>query len=117
MSDAHLELTDANFADKVEASHGVMVIDFWAPWCGPCLMLEPILDEVSAALKDDNTVSFAKLMVDDNPKMTEKYQVSSLPTIGYFVDGKLIDQTLGVQTKETILARIKSAKATATAGN
>lgn len=116
MSDTHLELTDADFAAKVEASQGVMVIDFWAPWCGPCLMLEPILNEVSATLKDDHGVSFAKLMVDDNPKMTEKYQVSSLPTLGFFVNGKLVDQTLGVQTKETILTHIKAAKA-ASVGN
>ncbi|MDO8471883.1 MAG: thioredoxin [bacterium] len=117
MSDTHLELTDANFAAKVETSHGIMVIDFWAPWCGPCLMLEPILDEVAASFKDDANVFFAKLMVDDNPQMTEKYEVSSLPTIGFFVDGKLIDQTLGVQTKENIIARIKAVQAKATAGN
>lgn len=109
----YIELTDATFASQVENSKGVTLVDFWAPWCGPCLMLAPIIEEVATELKSDESVKVAKIIVDDNPKMAEKYQITSIPTLGFFVDGQLVDKTLGVQTKEAILAKIKSVKPTA----
>lgn len=106
----YIELTDATFATQVENSKGVTLVDFWAPWCGPCLMLAPIIEEVAAELKSDENVKVAKIIVDDNPKIAEKYQITSIPTLGFFVDGQLVDKTLGVQTKEAILAKVKSVK-------
>ena len=100
-----LELTDATFDTVVNAS-GVMVVDCWAVWCGPCRMVAPVIDGLA---KDyAGRVTFGKLDVDKNPATSRRFQIQSIPTILIFKDGKLVDQKLGAMPKamlEPIIAK------------
>jgi thioredoxin len=81
-----LELVDADFAEEVEQGQGVTVVDFWAPWCGPCRMVAPIIEELAETY--EGRVRFAKLNVDDAPETAARYGIRSIPTIGIFRDGR-----------------------------
>ena len=91
-------LTDANFAS--ETRKGVVLVDFWAPWCGPCRMLGPIVDEIAEEMKSQLKVG--KLNVDENSSTSEKYEVSSIPMLLLFKDGQVIANRTGAGTKETL---------------
>lgn len=80
-----------------------VIIDFWAPWCGPCRMLAPVLEEINSEKSD---IVIAKVNVDDNPELAQKYHISSIPAILYFENGKLISQTLGYMEKEQLLEKL-----------
>ena len=97
---AVIELTDANFDQQVGDQEGVTVVDFWAPWCGPCRMVGPIIDELSEEYGED--VRFAKLNVDDNQQMAQRYGVRSIPTIGFFKDGESVGAVVGAYPKEAL---------------
>lgn len=100
-----IDLNDKNFDEKAIGSDKLVVVDFWAEWCGPCVALKPILDNISETC-DTEKVIIAKLDVDQNPITARKYNIRSIPTILYLKDGKVLEQTIGLPSKESILAKI-----------
>ncbi len=91
---------DASFADFVR-SHATVVVDCWAPWCGPCRAMAPIIDELSAAWA--GKVTFAKLNTDENPETAMRYGIQSIPTLLIFKDGELADQVVGLPPKAQLI--------------
>jgi thioredoxin 1 len=104
MSNA-LELNDGNFEAKT--AKGVVLIDFWAPWCGPCKMLGPVLDKVSAEIGDKAII--AKINVDDSPQLAQRFGVRSIPAIFVLKNGQTVEQFVGVQDKQKLVAAIEAA--------
>lgn len=100
------EISDNDFDIKVKNHKGVSVIDFWAPWCGPCLMLGPILEEVATII--GNEVQFFKMNVELNPVVPSAFSVVSIPTLILIKDGQLQDQIVGVRPKESLVNWVKS---------
>ena len=94
-----LELTDQSFDQEI--SKGVVLVDFWAPWCGPCKMQGPIVEDLSQDLKDKEGVKVSKLNVDENQAKASQYQVMSIPTLKIFKDGQVVETMVGLQSKET----------------
>jgi thioredoxin 1 len=102
-----LEFTDANFEEEVlKESEKPVLVDFWAPWCGPCQMMGPILDELSTEV--ENFAKVGKVNVDENPETAGQYQVMSIPTLIIFKDGKPAKQMTGVQSKEALTEELKN---------
>ncbi len=99
-----MNLTDADFHNTVR-NHPVMVVDFWAPWCGPCKVVSPILDELSAEMA--GKVTFGKLNVDDNPNVAREFGIQGIPTVLIFKDGEAVDGLVGAAPKSMIEQRIK----------
>lgn len=99
------QISDSTF--QSETSSGTVLVDFWAPWCGPCKMIAPILDELSTEVGDKAKI--VKINVDDNPESAAKYNVMSIPTLLVFKDGQVVDQLVGVQPKEKLKAVIEQA--------
>mgnify|MGYP005840767781 CR=1 FL=1 len=99
------EFTDNNFEETALKS-GVAVVDFWAEWCGPCRLIGPIIDELYKEY--EGKVTIGKLNVDDNPSVTMKYQVRSIPTILILKDGEVVDKHVGTTTKATLADKINA---------
>ncbi len=99
-----VELTDANFREAVKSAP-VMVVDFWAPWCGPCRVVSPVLEELASEMAGKAT--FGKLNVDDNPMTSQQFGIQGIPTIMVFKDGEPVDGLVGAAPKQMIEARIK----------
>ncbi|MFC5712712.1 thioredoxin [Thalassorhabdus alkalitolerans] len=95
---AIVNVTDQNFAE--ETSAGVVLADFWAPWCGPCKMIAPVLEELDSEMGDK--VKIAKLDVDENQETAGKYGVMSIPTLLVFKEGEVVEQVVGFQPKEQL---------------
>ena len=97
-----VELTDANFSQVVK-SHQIVVVDFWAPWCGPCRMVSPVLEELASEMVGQATVG--KLNVDDNPATSQQFGIQGIPTIMVFKDGEPVDGLVGAAPKQMSEAR------------
>ena len=98
-----IAVTDADFESQVEKHTGVVVVDFWATWCGPCRMIAPILEQL--AVEYEGKVKVTKLDVDNNQKTGMRFNVRSIPTLLFFKNGKLVDQVIGAVPKAQLVAK------------
>ena len=109
-------ITDASFQQEVlQASGPPVMVDCWAPWCGPCRVVGPIMDQLAA--ESNGRYRIAKLNVDENPITASRYQIASIPTMLIFKDGALIDRIVGAQPKQAIAERLSRATARREAAN
>jgi thioredoxin 1 len=94
------EINDKNFKDEVADSNSIVVVDFWAPWCGPCKMLSPVIEELAKEMGKE--VKFAKVNVDENPLISSKYRISSIPTVLIFSKDTIRETMVGFRPKADI---------------
>jgi thioredoxin 1 len=97
-------VNDQTFQNEILESKSAVVVDFWAPWCGPCQMLSPILDEAAKEMGDK--IKFAKVNTDENQKTAMDYQVMSIPTLLVFKDGEEVDRIIGLMPQKDIEERL-----------
>lgn len=98
---AEVTITDKNFEEEVLKSSQPVLVDFWASWCGPCRMLGPVIEEVAHEL--DGQVKVGKVNVDENPGLSQKFGIRSIPTLLLFKDGQVVDTSMGYMPKEKVL--------------
>lgn len=103
-SDKPLTVTDQSFSQEIVNSQGVVLLDCWAPWCGPCRMVGPIMEQLATESRGRYRV--AKLNVDENPRTASQFQIQSIPTMLIFKNGKLVDRIIGAQPKPAIASRM-----------
>jgi thioredoxin 1 len=102
------EVSDLDFEAEVLKSTEPVLVDFWAPWCGPCRMIAPLIEEL--ATENQGGVKIAKINIDDSPSTASTYGVSSIPTLMIFKNGEVIDRFVGVQPKKRLQEAIDQAK-------
>lgn len=102
------EFTDANFDSEVLQSSEPVLVDFWAPWCGPCRQIAPMIDELAT---ENPGVKIGKVNIDDNPSAAQKYGVNSIPTLLVFKGGEVTESFVGVRPKAQLQDALNSVKA------
>ncbi len=100
----YLDLTAANFDESIK--EGTALVDFWAPWCGPCRMLAPVIEELAEDF--DGKAKICKVNTDEEQDIAVKYGIRSIPTILFFKDGELVDQMVGASSKQVLADKINS---------
>ena len=100
----YIELTSANF--DATTKEGVSLVDFWAPWCGPCRMIAPAIDQLAEEF--ENKAKICKVNTEEEPDLTSEYQVRSIPTILFFKNGEIVDQMIGTTTKAKLEEKLNS---------
>jgi thioredoxin 1 len=103
------EVSDASFEAEVLKSGEPVLVDFWAPWCGPCRMVAPVVEELAA--ENAGSIKVAKMNIDDSPQTAAGYGISSIPTLMIFKDGQVVDRFVGVQPKSRLQDAIDQATA------
>ena len=101
-----IELTDENFKKEIGGSEELILVDFWAPWCGPCRMMGPIIEELSKEF--DGKIKIKKLNVDENPNIASEYEILSIPTLKVFKKGEVVEEMAGLQPKEVLAEKINN---------
>ena len=105
MPNTPLKITDADFDESVK-KYGTMVIDCWAPWCGPCRMVGPVIEELANEMQ--GKIVFGKLNVDENPNISTRHQIMSIPTLLVFKNGDLVDRIIGAYPKEQLKNKLET---------
>lgn len=105
MADSFMEITDENFESEVEKSEKPVIVDFWAPWCGPCKAIGPMLEDLAGSYGEE--MVFSKCNVDDNPVTPGKFGIKSIPTLIFFKDGKVMEQITGMVARQKVEDSIK----------
>lgn len=103
---APLELTDATFEEEVLQADRPVLIDFWAPWCGPCRVVSPVVEEIAEEYADQ--VKVGKINVDENAEMAQRYGVRGIPTLLYFKDGEVADRVVGAVPKPQLVEKLEA---------
>ena len=100
----YIELTASNFESTL--NEGVSLVDFWAPWCGPCRMIAPVIEELAADF--EGKAKICKVNTDEEQDISVKFGIRSIPTIMFFKDGKMVDQIVGAQSKAALAEKINA---------
>lgn len=100
MADGIMEIDDSSFDSEVLQSDKPVLVDFWAPWCGPCKAIGPVIEELAGAF--GNKIKFTKCNVDDNPATPGKYGIKAIPTLIFFKEGTVVDQITGMVAKSKL---------------
>ena len=101
---AVVNITNANFKEEVLESDKKVLVDFWAPWCGPCRMVSPIVDEIA---EENSAIKVAKINIDEQPQLASPYGVMSIPTLMLFENGDVVDKAVGARNKSFILQMLE----------
>jgi thioredoxin 1 len=102
------ELNEKNFDAEVLQSAQPVLVDFWAPWCGPCRMIAPVVEELAS--ENAGSLKVAKINIDESPNLAASYGVSSIPTLMIFKDGEVVDRFVGVQSKSRLQNAVEQAR-------
>ena len=100
---AAININNNNFLSEVMKSEKKVLLDFWAPWCGPCRMVVPIVEEIAGERPD---IKVGKINVDENPELASQFGIMSIPTLVVMENGKIVSQTMGARPKDAILAML-----------
>ena len=101
---AVVNITNANFKEEVLESDKKVLVDFWAPWCGPCRMVSPIVDQIA---EENSAIKVAKINIDEQPQLASQYGVMSIPTLMLFENGDVVDKAVGARNKSFILQMLE----------